>query len=86
MDKHPTPATRFAALVEQRFFVPLAADRDPERLAYIVETYTEKADSLIESDGSELRDPKYAKARMIAEGARMLLREIAPKRKKGKTK
>jgi hypothetical protein len=83
-----TPAQRFSQYVENRFGVPVAGDHDVERLNFILECYGDKVASRREEIGESActDDINYIKARMISEAARMVLREIAPKRTRRKSR
>jgi hypothetical protein len=83
-----TPAQRFSQYVENRFGVPVAGDCDIARLSFVLESYEERVSSRREKIGESacIADRDYIKARMISEAARMMLREIAPKRTRRKTR
>jgi hypothetical protein len=66
--------------------VDLASDND--HLRQVLGHYSVKRDFILEHQGEAdaLQDPDYAKAVLITEMVRMLLREIAPKRSRRKKK
>lgn len=66
--------------------IDLAADED--HLRRVMEHYDTKRKDLIflKGEAEALNESDYAKAVMISETVRMLLREIAPKRKRRKKK
>lgn len=76
-------------LVESRYGVDLLGYKDrPDHVAYISEHYKEKYEIIKKLLGENALafSADAARAYLISEAARMLLREIAPKRLKKKRK
>lgn len=69
-------------MLEQRFGLRF----DPSSVDHLIDVrdlYDEKRDALLDRLGEAAREcPAYAKAVLLSEAARLLLREIAPKRRK----
>lgn len=80
-------AAPLLALIEKRFDLRLS-DGSPEHLRSVREHYQKKRDLLLWQHGEAdaLAMPDYAKAVLISEAARLMLREIDPwpRRKKMK--
>jgi 2-phospho-L-lactate transferase/gluconeogenesis factor (CofD/UPF0052 family) len=74
--------------LSRQFGVSLDLTSDEDHLRRVMEHYDAKRDDMIVLRGQveAMSDSDYAKAVMISEMVRMLLREIAPKRKKKKKK
>ncbi len=72
-------------LIERRFALRLSGD-NVEHLRMVRELYTEKRRLLLWEHGEAgaLACDDYAKAVLISEAARLMLREISPHRKKFK--
>lgn len=79
------PVLRINRLVESRYGLDMLPYADqPDHIADVAEYYREKLELLRQMLGESVvaHSADYAKAYLISEAARMLLREIAPKRLK----
>lgn len=69
-------------ILEQRFGLRLSAG-DADHLVDVRNLYDAKRRSILSQLGETARThPEYVKAVLLSEAARLLLREIAPKRRK----
>jgi hypothetical protein len=74
------------SLLESRFGLRVSMS-DPEHLADVMEHYRSKKALLVKTMGEgAYRNSEYSKAMLISEACAIILREIAPKRTKRKTK
>ena len=74
---------RVNKLLENRYNLSLdGSDRD--HLAFVIENYEAKKDFILRQQGEikAYTNPEYSKAVLISEAAKILLQEIAPKRRK----
>ncbi len=78
-----TKVVRLNKLVEDRYGIDLLPYADqPSHVADVMDYYVEKREFLKQSLGENAiqHSGEYVRAYLISEAARMLLREIAPKR------
>lgn len=90
MGARGTPGTAVRVIgreVEGRYGLPLD-HRDRAHLADVAEHYAWRRDALLREHGEAgaMRQPSYAKAVLVCEAARLMLREIEPRRRRKKRK
>lgn len=82
-----TAIGRMGRIIEQRLGLPLDSD-DRDHLLMVAEHYQWKRDAILMRHGEAVAVQRadYAKAVLISEAARLMLREIEPKRRRKKRK